>query len=185
MNTLRCFYLAYRSCSFFLSSIVSLSLSVTYHIYSNCFCFAYRRCFLLCVVCHTHLRLLLVRILLTLPLSLCSVVFLYVGARRDAHGYYWITGRVDDVINVSQRKVVVGARCFWSQATALFGFVSYMRPHLALTVSIPLFLFILARSSDSMVVALFLSLPLPFFRHLLSLHYFPFCLSFPLYFPSL
>jgi acetyl-CoA synthetase len=23
------------------------------------------------------------------------------GARRDADGYYWITGRVDDVINVS------------------------------------------------------------------------------------
>lgn len=23
------------------------------------------------------------------------------GARRDEHGYFWITGRVDDVINVS------------------------------------------------------------------------------------
>ena|SRR3569832_48158 len=25
----------------------------------------------------------------------------YAGARRDAHGYYWITGRVDDLMNVS------------------------------------------------------------------------------------
>ncbi|XPE40582.1 hypothetical protein ACNKHK_26560 [Shigella flexneri] len=23
------------------------------------------------------------------------------GARRDEHGYYWITGRLDDVLNVS------------------------------------------------------------------------------------
>lgn len=30
---------------------------------------------------------------------LCSFAYL-VGARRDEHGYYWITGRVDDVINV-------------------------------------------------------------------------------------
>jgi len=27
------------------------------------------------------------------------------GARRDAHGYYWITGRVDDVINVSGHRL--------------------------------------------------------------------------------
>ena len=26
------------------------------------------------------------------------------GARRDADGYYWITGRVDDVINVSGHR---------------------------------------------------------------------------------
>jgi acetyl-CoA synthetase len=27
------------------------------------------------------------------------------GARRDADGYYWITGRVDDVINVSGHRL--------------------------------------------------------------------------------
>ncbi len=27
------------------------------------------------------------------------------GCRRDAHGYYWITGRVDDVINVSGHRL--------------------------------------------------------------------------------
>jgi len=27
------------------------------------------------------------------------------GARRDEHGYYWITGRVDDVINVSGHRL--------------------------------------------------------------------------------
>lgn len=27
------------------------------------------------------------------------------GCRRDADGYYWITGRVDDVINVSGHRV--------------------------------------------------------------------------------
>ena len=27
------------------------------------------------------------------------------GARRDARGYYWITGRVDDVINVSGHRM--------------------------------------------------------------------------------
>jgi acetyl-CoA synthetase len=27
------------------------------------------------------------------------------GARRDAHGYYWITGRVDDVLNVSGHRL--------------------------------------------------------------------------------
>lgn len=27
------------------------------------------------------------------------------GARRDADGYYWITGRVDDVLNVSGHRL--------------------------------------------------------------------------------
>jgi acetyl-CoA synthetase len=27
------------------------------------------------------------------------------GCRRDADGYYWITGRVDDVINVSGHRI--------------------------------------------------------------------------------
>jgi acetyl-CoA synthetase len=27
------------------------------------------------------------------------------GARRDADGYYWITGRVDDVLNVSGHRI--------------------------------------------------------------------------------
>jgi len=27
------------------------------------------------------------------------------GCRRDADGFYWITGRVDDVINVSGHRV--------------------------------------------------------------------------------
>ena len=27
------------------------------------------------------------------------------GARRDEHGYFWITGRVDDVINVSGHRI--------------------------------------------------------------------------------
>jgi hypothetical protein len=27
------------------------------------------------------------------------------GARRDEHGYYWITGRIDDVINVSGHRI--------------------------------------------------------------------------------
>jgi len=27
------------------------------------------------------------------------------GARRDKHGYYWITGRVDDVLNVSGHRM--------------------------------------------------------------------------------
>ncbi|WP_163778642.1 AMP-binding enzyme, partial [Proteus mirabilis] len=27
------------------------------------------------------------------------------GARRDEDGYYWITGRVDDVINVSGHRI--------------------------------------------------------------------------------
>jgi acetyl-CoA synthetase len=28
------------------------------------------------------------------------------GARRDADGYYWITGRVDDVVNVSGHRYI-------------------------------------------------------------------------------
>src|SRR3546814_19812487 len=31
------------------------------------------------------------------------------GARRDADGYYWITGRVDDVINVSGHRMGTAA----------------------------------------------------------------------------
>lgn len=27
------------------------------------------------------------------------------GARRDAYGYYWITGRLDDVINISGHRL--------------------------------------------------------------------------------
>ena len=27
------------------------------------------------------------------------------GARRDAHGYYWITGRIDDVLNVAGHRI--------------------------------------------------------------------------------
>ncbi len=27
------------------------------------------------------------------------------GARRDADGYYWITGRIDDVLNVSGHRL--------------------------------------------------------------------------------
>jgi acetyl-CoA synthetase len=27
------------------------------------------------------------------------------GARRDEDGYYWITGRVDDVLNVSGHRL--------------------------------------------------------------------------------
>jgi acetyl-CoA synthetase len=27
------------------------------------------------------------------------------GARRDKHGYYWITGRVDDVLNISGHRL--------------------------------------------------------------------------------
>ena len=27
------------------------------------------------------------------------------GAKRDADGYYWITGRVDDVLNVSGHRI--------------------------------------------------------------------------------
>jgi acetyl-CoA synthetase len=27
------------------------------------------------------------------------------GARRDAHGYYWVTGRVDDVLNVAGHRI--------------------------------------------------------------------------------
>ncbi|KNH08233.1 hypothetical protein XU18_1241 [Perkinsela sp. CCAP 1560/4] len=30
------------------------------------------------------------------------------GCRRDAHGYYWITGRVDDVLNVSGHRIGAG-----------------------------------------------------------------------------
>jgi acyl-coenzyme A synthetase/AMP-(fatty) acid ligase len=46
------------------------------------------------------------------------------GARRDADGDYWITGRVDDVINVSGHRM--GARCSRSVAllrSALRGWV--------------------------------------------------------------
>jgi acetyl-CoA synthetase len=32
------------------------------------------------------------------------------GARRDKDGYYWITGRVDDVINVSGHRCGCAAR---------------------------------------------------------------------------
>ncbi len=27
------------------------------------------------------------------------------GAKRDSHGYYWITGRVDDVLNISGHRI--------------------------------------------------------------------------------
>ena len=27
------------------------------------------------------------------------------GARRDKDGYYWVTGRVDDVLNVSGHRI--------------------------------------------------------------------------------
>lgn len=30
-----------------------------------------------------------------------SIFFLISGARRDADGYFWITGRIDDMLNVS------------------------------------------------------------------------------------
>lgn len=36
---------------------------------------------------------------------LVSSTFAGDGARRDADGYYWITGRVDDVINVSGHRI--------------------------------------------------------------------------------
>ncbi len=29
------------------------------------------------------------------------------GAKRDSDGYFWITGRVDDVINVSGHRCVL------------------------------------------------------------------------------
>ena len=48
----------------------------------------------------------------TYYLALLSFVFLLSGfyftgdgARRDADGYYWITGRVDDVINPSGHRI--------------------------------------------------------------------------------
>ena len=34
-----------------------------------------------------------------------GVYFAGDGARRDEHGYYWIMGRVDDVINVSGHRL--------------------------------------------------------------------------------
>ena len=34
------------------------------------------------------------------------------GARRDADGYFWITGRVDDVINVSGCVTLPRATCY-------------------------------------------------------------------------
>ena len=34
-----------------------------------------------------------------------NVYFTGDGARRDADGYYWITGRVDDVLNVSGHRL--------------------------------------------------------------------------------
>lgn len=35
----------------------------------------------------------------------CAVCCAGDGCRRDENGYYWITGRVDDVINVSGHRV--------------------------------------------------------------------------------
>ncbi len=34
------------------------------------------------------------------------------GARRDEDGYYWITGRVDDVINVSGHRYYMGSAAY-------------------------------------------------------------------------
>ncbi len=34
-----------------------------------------------------------------------AITFTGDGCRRDADGYYWITGRVDDVINVSGHRM--------------------------------------------------------------------------------
>lgn len=46
---------------------------------------------MLCCVCCAALR--------------CVLRLLGDGCRRDENGYYWITGRVDDVINVSGHRV--------------------------------------------------------------------------------
>ena len=34
-----------------------------------------------------------------------NIYFTGDGARRDEDGYYWITGRVDDVLNVSGHRL--------------------------------------------------------------------------------
>ena len=40
-----------------------------------------------------------------LPASTRATYFTGDGCRRDEDGYYWITGRVDDVINVSGHRI--------------------------------------------------------------------------------
>ena len=37
--------------------------------------------------------------------SVITKIFLLDGCRRDSDGYYWITGRVDDVLNVSGHRI--------------------------------------------------------------------------------
>ena len=31
----------------------------------------------------------------------CDEIFIFLGARRDEDGYLWVTGRIDDMLNVS------------------------------------------------------------------------------------
>lgn len=56
-----------------------------------------------------HLRLAdaITRVVCTLnmPCLLSVILVTGDGCRRDENGYYWITGRVDDVINVSGHRV--------------------------------------------------------------------------------
>jgi acetyl-CoA synthetase len=48
-----------------------------------------------------------INVALTLPMCIpcLSSTVAGDGCRRDEDGYYWITGRVDDVINVSGHRV--------------------------------------------------------------------------------
>ncbi len=43
------------------------------------------------------------------------------GCRRDADGYYWITGRVDDVINVSGHRIGAWRAVAWCMCGLLLG----------------------------------------------------------------
>jgi acetyl-CoA synthetase len=52
---------------------------------------------------HRHALFMAITSVLSIPIlnAIPGYYFAGDGARRDKDGYYWITGRVDDVINVS------------------------------------------------------------------------------------
>lgn len=62
------------------------------------------------------------------PFGLCNLFFFFfpsaAGCRRDKDGYYWITGRIDDMLNVSGAAAGGDNSCLLSYQTDLYTVMS-------------------------------------------------------------
>lgn len=75
------------------------------------------------------------------PLGLCNLFFFFssaAGCRRDKDGYYWITGRIDDMLNVSGAAAGGDNSCLLSYQTDLYTVMSlYNNNFWSIIVSAP------------------------------------------------